>query len=145
MGEFCESERTRIERWGKFQLPNSYKKIGWGVVIVSFLLMITKLFFDEPKWVKPLLRNTMLLGLLIVSVSKEKIEDELMASLRSISYRLAIIIGVLYATVLPYILSGILLLIAPDWAEMDTSYFEVLLYMLFVQIMFFNVLKRSMK
>lgn len=111
----------------------------------TFALMIAKKFVDEPTWVKPLLRNVMILGFLIVSISKEKIEDELMANLRSISYRLAIIIGVLYAMVQPYVTYAIETLIDPEGAKFDNSYFQVLLYILLVQIMFFAALKRSMK
>lgn len=145
MNDFCKSERTRLEKWSQFQLSNQYKKIGWGIVITTFLLMIAKRFVDEPEWVKPVLRNIMILGFLMVSISKEKIEDERVASLRSISYRLALIIGVLYAIIQPYVTYGIELLISPNVAKIDNGYFQVLLYILLVQIMFFSALKRSMR
>ena len=143
MKNICEAEHNRLQRWSKFQLPNRYKKIGWSIVIGIFLLMIAKRFVDEPTWVKPVLRNVMILGFLIVSISKEKIEDELMVSLRATSYRLAMVIGVLYALVQPYVTYAIETLIDPVNAEIDQGYFQVLLYILLVQIMFFNVLKRS--
>lgn len=143
MKNFCEAERSKLQRWGKFQLPNSYKKIGWTIVIGVFLLMIAKRFIDEPTWVKPVLRNVMILGFLMVSISKEKIEDELMTSLRATSYRLAIIIGVLYALIQPYVTYAIESLIDPDNAVLDNGYFQVLLYILLVQIIFFNALKRT--
>ena len=141
--DICKAERDKLQRWGKFQLPNGYKKIGWSIIIVTFLLMIAKKFVDEPTWVKPVLRNVMLLGFLIVSISKEKIEDELMTSLRATSYRLALIIGVLYALVQPYVTYAIESLIDSKNAELDNGYFQVLLYILLVQILFFNALKRS--
>ncbi len=143
MKNICEAERNKLQRWGKFQLPNSYIKIGWSIIIGTFLLMIAKKFIDEPTWVKPVLRNVMILGFLMVSISKEKIEDELMASLRATSYRLALIIGVLYALVQPYVTYGIESLLDPGNAELDNGYFQVLLYILLVQILFFNALKRS--
>ncbi len=143
MRDFCDTENNRLLRWGKFQLPNRFIKIGWSIIIGTFLLMIAKKFVDEPTWVKPILRNVMILGFLIVSISKEKIEDELIASLRATSYRLALIIGVLYALVQPYVTYAVENLIDPGNAELDNSYFQVLLYILLVQIMFFNALKRS--
>ena len=143
MKNICESERNKLQRLGKFQLSNNYKKIGWSIVIGVFLLMIVKRFVDEPTWVKPVLRNAMILGFLIVSISKEKIEDELMASLRATSYRVALIIGVLYALVQPYVSYAIETLLDPNNAAIDQGYFQVLLYILLVQIMFFNALKRT--
>ena len=77
MSDFCTTERNKLHRWGRFQLPNVYKKVGWSIVASAFALMIAKGFFDEPTWVKPVLRNLMILGFLMVSISKEKIEDEL--------------------------------------------------------------------
>lgn len=145
MGSYCDSETSRLKRWSNFQLPNRFIKIGWGIIIGSFVLMIAKKFVDEPSWVKPALRNIMILGFLMVSISREKIEDEFVASLRSISYRLAIVIGVLYALVQPYVTYAVELLIDPDSAKVDDGYFQVLLYILLVQILFFNVLKRSAK
>ena len=143
MKNICKAERNKLQRWGKFQLPNTYKKIGWSIIIVTFLLMIAKRFVDEPTWVKPVLRNVMILGFLMVSISKEKIEDELMASLRATSYRLALIIGVLYALVQPYVTYAIESLLDPVNAELDNGYFQVLLYILLIQILFFNALKRT--
>ncbi|WP_343487547.1 hypothetical protein [Allomuricauda sp. d1] len=144
MKNHFESQATRIHRWSNFQLPNPYKKIGWSIVIGAFLLMIAKKFVDEPEWVKPLLRNLMILGFLMVSISKEKIEDEFMASLRGVTYRLAFIMGALYTIIQPYIDYGVSYLINGK-AELDTSYFQVILFILLVQIMYFNVLKRVMK
>ncbi len=143
MKNICESEGNKLHRWGRFQLPNKYKKIGWVVIIGAFMLMIAKKFVDEPSWVKPVLRNVMILGFLMVSISKEKIEDELMASLRATSYRLALIIGVLYALIQPYVTYGIESLLDPTNAKIDNGYFQVLLYILLVQIIFFHALKRS--
>ncbi len=143
MKNICETERSKLHRLGRFQLPNKYKNVGWAIIVGAFTLMIAKKFVDEPTWVKPVLRNVMILGFLMVSISKEKIEDELMASLRATSYRLALIIGVLYALVQPYVTYAIESLIDPDNAAIDNGYFQVLLYILLIQIMFFHILKRS--
>ncbi|UJH68318.1 hypothetical protein [Allomuricauda sp. SCSIO 65647] len=144
MKEFCESEVAKLRRWGNFQLSNRYKKIGWIIVIAAFLLMVANKFVDGPEWVKPIMHNLMILGFLIVSISKEKVEDELMVSLRGLSYRLAFIMGVLYTLIQPYVEYGVNYLVNGK-AEMSTSYFQVILFILLIQIMFFNMLKRAMK
>lgn len=143
MSEFCESERKRIEKLNNFQLPNRYKKIGWYFVLFVFILMIAKKFVEEPSWVKPLLNNSMILGFLIISLAKETIEDELIVKLRAQSYRLAFVFGVIYSLVQPYIEYGVDYLFNTDQASMGFSYFQTLIFMLVVQIGFFEQFKRS--
>ena len=142
MKDNCNSEATKIEKWSRFQLPNQYKRIGWGIIIGSFLLMLAKGFFEEPLWVKPVLRNLMIIGFLMVSISKEKIEDEYIVSMRATTYRLAIIMGTLYALAVPYIDYAVSYLFTKE-SEMQFSYFQVILFILLIQIMYFNILKRS--
>ncbi len=143
MSNFCESEEKRLERLNRFQLSNGFKKIGWGIVLISFLLMIAKRFFEEPEWVKPLLTNIMILGFLLISIAKDKVEDELIIKLRAQSYRLALIFGVIYSLVQPYIEYGVEYLLNSGEANMSFSYFQLLIFMLVVQIAFFEQFKRS--
>ena len=140
---FCESERKRLDKMNKFQLPHRFKRIGWIVVILAFALMIAKKFVDEPSWVKPVLTNLMIVGFLLISLAKEKMEDELIDKLRAQSYRLAFILGVVYSLVQPYVEYSVDSLLNQEKAEMGFSYFQVLIFMLLVQIMFFTNLKRQ--
>ncbi|MEQ6124052.1 hypothetical protein AAON49_07635 [Pseudotenacibaculum sp. MALMAid0570] len=138
----CEQERSHLEKMNRFQLSHKFKKIGGYVVLIAFLLMIAKKFVDEPIWVKPVLRNIFVLGLLLVSLAKDKIEDEFIDSLRSQSYRIAFILGVVYAIVQPQIEYAVDYLIDGDDATNGFSYFQVLVFMLVVQIAVFYQLKR---
>ena len=142
MSDFCEGERKRLDRLNNFQLPNRYKRIGWYFVLFVFLLMVAKKFFDEPSWVKPVLRNAMIVGFLVISLAREKIEDELIVKLRAQSYRLAFVFGVIYSLVQPYIELGVDYLLNSDHASMGFSYFQTLIFMLIVQIGFFEQFKR---
>ena len=142
MGEFCEKEQRRLDKMNKFQLSNRFKRIGWVVVLVAFLLMIAKRFVDEPTWVKPVLTNMMIIGFLLISLAKETIEDELIVKLRAQSYRLAFVFGVLYSLVQPYVEYGVEYLIKSNEANISFSYFQVLIFMLVIQIMFFEQMKR---
>lgn len=143
MSSFCENEDKRIEKLNRFQLSNRFKRIGWMIVLASFVLMIAKRFIDEPTWVKPLLTNVMILGFLFISIARDKIEDELIIKLRAQSYRLALVFGVIYSLVQPYIEYAVEYLLNSGEANMSFSYFQLLIFMLVVQIAFFEQFKRS--
>lgn len=75
------------------------KKIGYIVTIGSFILIMARKYFEDSEWTRPILHGILLIGLLLVSVSKEKTEDELIDSLRSQSYRLVFILAIVYSLV----------------------------------------------
>ena len=141
--KIVEYDRKLFRRLRKFQLPHNWKRIGVTIAIIAFMLMVAKRFFDEPEWVKPLLANVMLIGLLIVSISKEKVEDEMMASVRAQSYGIAFVSGVIYAIVQPYVNFGVAWLLGSENPSADMSYFQVLIFMLIVQLLFFRQFKRA--
>ncbi|WP_157662427.1 hypothetical protein [Polaribacter sp. SA4-10] len=126
----------------KFQLGNQYKRIGYIVAIGSFILMIARKYFEDSEWIRPILHGILLIGLLLVSVSKEKIEDELIDSLRSQSYRLAFILAIVYSLVQPLVNFGVGTLLNQDDKLQGFDYFQVLFFMLIVQLMYFWKLKR---
>lgn len=138
---YCEKERNRLDKLRKFQLPNYYKRIGVISTIVIFALMIAKKFVEEPEWVKPVLTNLLLVSMLIISLSKDKIEDEYIDSLRSQSYRIAFILVVLYTFIQPAI-NYVVSLILGEETDNGFSYFQALFFMLIVQLMFFYKLKK---
>lgn len=141
----CEKERSHIEKMNKFQLPNRYKKIGLYGAFFIFGLMIAKKFFDEPLWVKPVLRGLLLGFMLLISLAKDKVEDEFIDSLRSQSYRLAFILAIVYSLVQPFINYGVGILFDSSEKLEGFSYFQVLFFMLLVQLMVFYQLKRYNK
>ncbi|MET1257931.1 hypothetical protein ABV409_01240 [Flagellimonas sp. DF-77] len=142
MSDYCETERKRIHRWANFQIAHSYKRLGLWAALCIVLLMIGKKFIDAPVWVKPVLTSTLIIALLVVSLAKERIEDEFINSIRALSYRWAFVMGVLYALIQPYINYAV------DWAlgeanpELDQGFFPVLIFMLLVQLASFHQLKR---
>lgn len=141
----CERERSHLEKMNKFQLGNQYKKVGVIIAIGSFILMIARKYFEDSEWVRPILHGTLLLGLLIVSLSKEKLEDEFIDSLRSQSYRLAFLMAIVYSLIQPLVNYGVAVLLNQDDQLKSFSYFQVLFFMLVVQLMFFWQLKRMNK
>jgi hypothetical protein len=138
-------ERTRLELFlNKVQLPQKYKSIGIVMVTLSFMaISIFKFINDEPLWIGPGLKHAMLLGLLIISLSREKIEDEMIETLRSKSYALAFIIGVGYSMLQPLANYFIDLILGEDDFSSNIGYAQVLLFMLLIQVGFFELLKRT--
>lgn len=137
-------DRRAFDKMVRFQLPNNGKRIGIGLALFSVaLLFVLKWVDDEPLWVRDLLRNLLIIGLLMISISREKIEDEMIKSIRSQSYAISFIMGVFYAVIQPYITYGVELLIDPENALLEMSYFQVIAFMLLIQIMFFRVLLRK--
>lgn len=141
---FCEKEQSRIEKIYQFQLPHRFKKIGWIIAITVFSLMFIRKFANiDAFWVKEVLRYIFLVGFLMVSISKEKLEDEYIDSLRSKSYRIAFVFTVLYALVQPYVnyIVDFILDKTPNNTN-EFSYFQLLCFMLLVQITVFMQLKK---
>ena len=139
----CERERKQLEKMNKFQLGNPYKKLGFTVTITSFVLIIAIKYIDNPVWLKPFLHGILLISLLLISVSKEKIEDEYIDSLRSQSYRLAFILAIVYALLQPIVNVVVSYVLQQDNEYESFNYFQVLFFMLIVQLLFFWKLKKQ--
>ena len=76
-------------------------------------------------------------------LSKEKIEDELIEVLRSKSYALAFIIGVLYTLFQPLANFIVDFVLGKQDTPTEIGYVQVLLFMLLIQVGFFELLKRT--
>lgn len=59
-----------------------------SLIILSFLT-------GELEFMKSLAKNGLLISMLIISISKDKVEDEFTIQLRAKSYSLAFVIGVI--------------------------------------------------
>ena len=130
----------------KFQLPNSFKVIGFGVAIAAFLGIISiKLFSIEIYWLKDVFRQIMLLGFLMVILSKEKIEDEMIMQIRANAFGLAFIFGIAYALTEPYIDNLVDLVFKGEAGPLKHSSFTVISFMLIIQMGFFEQFKRQLR
>jgi hypothetical protein len=138
----CERERSNLEKMNKFQLGNQFKKIGYIIAIGAFLLMIGRKYIEDSEGIRPVLHGILLIGLMVISLSKEKLEDEFIDSLRSQSYRLAFLLAIVYSLAQPLVNYGLALLINQNDELKSFDYFQVLFFMLIVQLMFFWKLKR---
>jgi hypothetical protein len=140
-----ECENKRFGKLINFRLPASFLRIGITISLLSIVMMFVRAFAmeGETEWLKLLLQKTLLIGMLIMSVSKDKEEDEMIITLRSQSYAIAFVIGVVYALVMPYVELGVDNVVKSTASELkNLGDFQVLLFMLMIQLLFFHNLKR---
>ncbi len=143
--KFIENERKYFNKIINFRLPHKFMKIGIAIVLLSIVAMFIRAFVMEgnTEWLKELFKKTLLVGLLITSISKDKVEDEMTITLRSQSYVIAFIVGVLYALIMPYVEFGVSNVVHNGGEEFkNLGDFQVLLFMLMIQLMFYHNLKR---
>ncbi|MGM5470939.1 hypothetical protein ACS386_11735 [Flavobacteriaceae bacterium LMO-SS05] len=143
--KIMECEQRRFYKMINFRLPHKFMAIGIAVVSLSIVMMFVRAFAMEGDtvWLKAVLKKTLVIGMLLMSVSKDKEEDEMTVALRSQSYAFALVLGVIYAIVMPYIDYGVSNVVKPEVEILkDLGDFQVLLFMLLVQLLFYHNLKR---
>jgi len=143
--KIMDCERKRLNKIARFRLPNQFITIGLIVALGSIAMMFFRAFAmdGEAEWLKLLLQKSLLVGMLIMSLSKDKLEDEMTISLRAQSYAIAFVVGVIYALVMPYVEYGVSNVVhsgGEPYKELGD--FQVLLFMLMIQLMFYHTLKR---
>ena len=138
-------ERKRFEKLIKFRLSHRFMSIGIAIVLLSIVMMFVRAFAMEgdTQWLKLLFQKTVLIGMLVMSLSKDKIEDEMTIILRAQSYAIAFVVGVLYALIMPYVEFGVSNAVHSGGEPFkDLGDFQILLFMLMIQLMFYHNLKR---
>ncbi|RTY82585.1 hypothetical protein EKL99_07710 [Flavobacterium sp. ZB4P23] len=141
-------EIEKIEKITGYQLPNKFKIVGLVLFVVSVLSIITslKLYLVGVKHYDLFERialTNMVLGLLIISISREKIEDELIAKIRLQSYNYAVIGTVLLYLILPFIHYAITFSFSSTPKIEGSKDIPLLAVMLAIQIITFKKLKRA--
>ena len=143
--KFIECERKNLQWLINFRLPSYFYKIGLLVIGVSIIIMFVRAFAMEgdTQWLKLLLQKTMVVGMLLMSVARDKDEDEMVVKLRMQSYTYAFVAGVLYAIVMPFVEYGVSNALKPEGeAFHDIGDFQLLIFILMVQLLCFHTLKR---
>ena len=146
MSAFLKYERKRLE---KFQLlPYTYKKAG---VIIGGASLLTLLCFwvagqSLSPIVKNLLQDVLLFAMLVVSVTREKQENNDIRQARFKSYTFAFVAGVGYAIIQPYVNYVVAYVVRPEKAVFaEMSLFVVLWFMLVVQLATYYLFKNTQK
>ncbi len=141
--KFLEEEGKQIRKFPF--LPHPYKKVGIIILILSVIGLPLSLLLASDKaagwW---LAVKGMVVGMLIISISKDREEDEYTMQLRAHSYSLAFIFGVIYALLQPYFNYWIATLVQggeTSFEELPVS--AVLWFMLVIQLGFYTLLKAT--
>lgn len=142
-----EGDIEKINKITGYQLPNKFKIVGMAVFIISMILSILlDIYLENDKYqdlFKRIAVSTAILGLLIISISKEKIEDELILKLRMQSYNYAVIGAVIVYLTMPFINLAIVASFS-SFPKMDGSKdVSVLGVLLMMQILTFRKLKKA--
>lgn len=143
---FLDNEIKSLSKLKKLQLPNYFKKIGYVLFILSFLVLVTNQFIIQQLTITIMAKYGLLTGMLIYSVSKEKIEDELIIKLRMQSYTFAFVIAVVYTLIQP-IVNYFFDFIIDDNKPNFENYgdFNILWFLLSIQLFYFEFTKRLHK
>jgi hypothetical protein len=142
-----EGDIEKIDKYISYQLANRFKIIGLILFIVSVISVPFISIFLENNNYQDLFQRigwtSAILSLLAISISKEKVEDELIAKIRMQSYHYAVIATVIGYLSLPfifYIISFSFSTSPKIEAIKDIPIFGVLL---FTQILTFQKLKKA--
>ena len=138
-----EYDRKSLQKIEKLRLPHIYKRIGIGIAVVTFIGMFINAFTMNIPELKIIMKYGILVGLLIASISREKVEDELIINLKMKSYTFAFIVAVFFTLMTPlidYIVDVVLANGAPTLEEVGD--WEILWMLLSIQIFYFEYLKR---
>ncbi|TCK68952.1 hypothetical protein DFQ05_0462 [Winogradskyella wandonensis] len=139
-----ECERHRIQKLIDFRLPTVFKWWGAILVVIAFVLFFVRNQFpDSAEMIRGIGRKVFIIGLLCISLSRDKEEDEMTIALRAQSYAIAFIIGVLYALIMPYVEFGVSNVVhSGGEAYKDLGDFQLLSFMFLIQLGFYYTLKR---
>lgn len=139
-----DCEQKKLAKLINYKLPNHYKKIGWtGFALSIVVLLSTKLFDGDFTVLVEILKRLMLVFLMVVVISKEKVEDEMIKTIRAQSFSIAFIAGIVYTLVQPivnFIVGSILDKEMSLFKELGD--FQVLWFLLIIYLVVFNKLKK---
>jgi len=123
-------------------LPTYFKKIAFSLIGVSILflvLSITKLLPLEKELVKLITKNTLLISLLLLAITSNKVEDELTHKNRLKAFAGAFIFGVVFT-----IVSSISNYLFPDFSNSsNTSTTYILIQMFFIYFISLYTMKKK--
>lgn len=141
--KFCEFEK----KGGVFPLlPSSFKLIGIAISVIAILGMIFTYYYgdDHRIFFKDLLMHTILIGLFLIVISRDKNEDERIKNLRYRAFAFAFVLGTGLLLLLPFInlmINGLFEEVL-EWEFQ--SFFFIMSSYLFYYLMYFQIFKKQL-
>lgn len=142
-----EGDIEKINKFTGFQLPNKFKKVGLVLFIISFIgLFLIAIYLENPEYknvCKRIVSTLAVLSLLMISVSREKIEDELIAKIRLQSYHYAVLGTVIFYALMPFINFSVEAINSSIPNIQGSPDVSILVTLLSIQILIFKKLKKA--
>jgi len=118
-------------------LPANFKKIAFGIMLLSVLfviLAISKVLTIDREIVKTISESTILISLLLLALTKNKIEDEMTLRIRLKAFAASFIYGAVIVVVEPFLnlLFGDRFLFEKNTVELLISMFLFYFIMMFL-------------
>ncbi|WP_426095242.1 hypothetical protein [Flavobacterium sp. DSR2-3-3] len=142
-----EGDIEKINKFIGYQLPNKFKIVGLVLFIISIISVpiissyLGELqhrdLFERIAW------TFAVLGLLMISISKEKMEDELMIKIRLQSYNYAVMGAVLLYLIMPFVNYALYFNNSYTPKMNGSKDVAVLALLLTIQILTFRKLKKA--
>jgi len=123
-------------------LPNKVKPLAYGLLILSVLLAVLavlKVVSFEAEVLKAIVKSGILIGLLLLALAKNKIEDELTLHIRVKAFAFAFIFGVVSVIAKPFVN----LAFDGEFLYEDMGAMELLISMFVVYFLMMNLMKKN--
>lgn len=142
-----EGDIEKIDKYTNYQLPNKFKIIGLVLFIISFISVpVISIYLENNKFQDLFQRigsTIAILSLLTIAISKEKVEDKLIAKIRMQSYHYAVIGTVLAYLLLPFVNYVIVFIFSSAPKIEGSKDIPILGFLLIMQILTFRKLKKA--
>lgn len=141
-----EKEYESIERWATYKLPNKIKPLGWVIAISCFIAFLWLAKQDNTSFlILYSLKTIGVLGLAMIVLAKEKIDDEMQDVLRGKAMLFAFVCTILFMIITPYITTLFSAIIKPDNFEgvaIELSHFNMLSCVMLMYIVGLATMKK---
>lgn len=99
-----------------FRLLRQFMTIGLVLALSSIVLMFFRatLFGEASLLMRDTLQRALLVGMLIMSITRDREEDEMTIQFRMQSYGWAFVMGVIYALIMPFVEFGVSIVVNGD-------------------------------
>lgn len=141
-----EDDIAKIDKFTNFLLPNKFKRIGFILFIFAFISYFAVGVYVESNnyyLIQNIAHTIAILSLLMIAISKEKVEDELIAKIRMQSYHYAVIGTVIVHFYMFFVPSILTLLFYSAQTIQENNDIFVLVCLLVIKIVTFKKLKKA--
>jgi hypothetical protein len=143
-----EKELHTLEKWTTFKLPNKAKPIGWVLAIGCLISFLWLAKTPDPSFLLLYsIKTAGVIGLAMVVLAKEKMEDEMIGALRGKAMLFAFICSIFLIIITPYITTIMSAIVSDNFQQIavELSHFNMLSCLLLMYILGFEGMKKIYK